>query len=195
LDSDEQTFWHNRWSGENVPNLPHFMVIDYRRQIKMAGIRYVARSDQNKGHVKEYEIYTSNDGEAWGQPAKKGHIGRDADDEIIEFTNPVQARYIKFVMLSQHKDQPFASVAESEVLRVAEQRAHEQAIACPSDDQTAPRLLRLVTLDLDGLYSRHRSTPAHALFNCSARAKHQPSKQRGLAETALMNEDIHLPGC
>lgn len=95
-------------------------MIDYGQKIKMAGIRYVARTDQDNGHVKECEIYTSNDGVAWGQPGKKGRIGRDTDDEIIEFTNPVQARYIKFVMLSQHKDQPFASVAELEALRVAE---------------------------------------------------------------------------
>lgn len=63
----------------------------------------------------EYEIYLSNDGQEWGEPAAKGRIPREASDEIIQLRKPAQARYVKFVALNEQNGQPFASVAELEV--------------------------------------------------------------------------------
>ncbi len=119
VDGNEDTFWHSHWSGGEVPNPPHYLVIDYGKPLDMTGIRYVARTDSENGHVKEYEIYLSNDGQDWGAPAAKGRIARDAKDEIIPLRQPANARYVKFVALSEQNGQPFASVGELEVLPAA----------------------------------------------------------------------------
>jgi beta-galactosidase len=120
VDGNEQTYWHSHWSGGDVPKPPHFLVIDYGKPLNIAGILYLARADNENGHVKEYEIYLSNDGQAWGTAAAKGRIPRETGDEIIQLRKPVTARYVKFVALSEQNGQPYASVAELEVLPAAQ---------------------------------------------------------------------------
>lgn len=115
VDGDESTFWHSRWSGE-AANPPHFLVIDYAKPLAIAAVKYVARVDGDNGHVRDYEIYLSQDGQEWGIPAAKGRIGRDAGEEIIQLPQPVTARYLKFVVLSEQNRRAFASIAELEII-------------------------------------------------------------------------------
>jgi len=114
-DGDEDTFWHSRWSG--VPaQPPHFLVVDYEREVNIAAIHYIARYGNDNGHVRDYEIYLSKDNENWGEPVLKGLISRDAQDETFELPKPTKARYLKFVALSEQRRQPFATIAELEVI-------------------------------------------------------------------------------
>ena len=76
IDGDPDTFWHSRWSGE-AARPPHFLAIDFNRQLDVAAVVYTARKDMANGHVKDYEIYLSNDGKDWGQPAAKGRLRRN----------------------------------------------------------------------------------------------------------------------
>jgi hypothetical protein len=125
VDGNEDTFWHSHWSDGNVPKPPHFLVIDYGEPLNLSGVHYVARADMDNGHVKEYEVYLSNDGQEWGSPAAKGRIPRDAGDQLIQFRNPTSARYLKFVALSEQNNQPFASVAELEAVKAASRTTDE----------------------------------------------------------------------
>ena len=116
VDGDTDTFWHSHWSGEPA-NPPHFLTIDYAQPLNIAAVRYVARGDDNdNGLVKDYEIYLSNDGQSWGGPAAKGRIDRDAAEELIQLPQPVMARYLKFVVLSEQHGRKFATVAELQVV-------------------------------------------------------------------------------
>jgi beta-galactosidase len=76
----------------------------------------VARADSNNGHVKNYELYLSDDGQNWGAPAAQGRIAKDAEEKTIQLAQPRKARYLKFVALSEQEGNPFASVAELEVV-------------------------------------------------------------------------------
>ncbi len=117
VDGDEQTFWHSRWSGD-AAQPPHFLVIDYGQPLNFEGVRYVARADNENGHVKDYEIYLSGDGQEWGKPAAKGSFRGDASDEVVQLRKTIRARYVKFVALTEQNGQPFASVAELEAIEV-----------------------------------------------------------------------------
>jgi beta-galactosidase len=114
VDGDPDTFWHSRWSGD-AANPPHFLVIDFTRQLNVATITYTARKENANGHVRDYEIYLSDNSRDWDRPAAKGRFRRDAEEETIRLPEPVKARYHKFVALSEQAGQPFASVAELDV--------------------------------------------------------------------------------
>ena len=121
LDGDEDTFWHSRWSGE-AAQPPHFLTVDFGREINAAAVNYVARVGNENGHVRDYEIYMSTDGQNWGERAAKGRIPAEADRERIQLPQPIHARYLKFVVLNAHQDQPFATVAELSVQEAANSR-------------------------------------------------------------------------
>jgi len=115
VDGDTDTFWHSRWSQDEA-RPPHFLVIDYAQPLDVAGLIYTARTENENGHVKEYELYASLDGKDWGQAVARGRFRRSSPDEAIRLSSPVRARFLKFVMLSEQRGQPFASVAELEVV-------------------------------------------------------------------------------
>jgi beta-galactosidase len=123
VDGDPETFWHTRWSSDEAQP-PHFLVVDYGHELNMAGVVYTARVDGDNGHVRDYEIYLGNDGKVWSSPTARGSFRRDADAETVHFPNPVKARYLKFVALSEQRGRPFASVAELEVIE-ADRDSHK----------------------------------------------------------------------
>jgi beta-galactosidase len=111
VDGDPDTFWHSRWSS-NEAQPPHFLVIDYSKPLDIAGLIYTARGDSENGHVKDYEVYASADAKNWGVPVAHGRFPEYSPETTIQFPKPVTTRYLKFVMLSEQRDRPFASVAE-----------------------------------------------------------------------------------
>jgi len=114
VDGNTDTFWHSRWS-HNEAQPPHFLVLDYSHPLDITGLTYTARTDMDNGHVRDYELYASRDGQDWGQPVARGHFREDSPEETIQLSTPVRARYLKFVMLSEQHGRPFASVAELNV--------------------------------------------------------------------------------
>jgi len=114
IDGDPDTFWHSRWSGE-LAQPPHHLIIDFGKALNVAAINYTARKDMDHGHVRDYEIYLSDDPKEWGTPAAKGRIRRNAEEETIRLPQPVKARYLKFVALNEQSGQAYATVAELEV--------------------------------------------------------------------------------
>jgi beta-galactosidase len=115
LDGDPTTFWHSRWSGTEA-RPPHFLVVDYGREINMAGFIYTARMDGDNGHIKDYEVYVSDDGQTWNTPVAKGRFDRDAEAETIHFAKAINARYLKFVALNEQNGRNFATIAELELI-------------------------------------------------------------------------------
>jgi beta-galactosidase len=115
VDGDEDTYWHSRWSGEPAQP-PHFLTVDFEREVNVAAVNYVPRADMPNGRVRDYEIYLSLDGQNWGAPAAKGSISSPAEKERIPLPQPIKARHLKLVVLNEQQNQPFASVAELSVV-------------------------------------------------------------------------------
>jgi hypothetical protein len=120
LDNNPSTFWHSQYTPENVPP-PHHLTIDFGKLLKVASVIYTPRADNANGRVKDYEIYLSEDGTQWGEPAAKGTMGRRAREETIQLPQPLKARFMKFVILNEQTGQPFGSVAELDVVEATGQ--------------------------------------------------------------------------
>lgn len=106
-----------RWSSQLRPELepPHTLTIDFDQSLKVAAVLHIAG---DRGQVKEYEVYFSEDGKKWGEPAAKGALAK-APNQSIELPQPIQARFLKFVILSTQDGEKVANIAELDV-RVAD---------------------------------------------------------------------------
>jgi beta-galactosidase len=120
LDDNPSTYWHSQYTPENVPP-PHHLTIDFGKLLNVASVIYTPRADNANGRVKDYEIYLSEDGAQWGDPAAKGTLGRRARDETIQLPQPLKARFLKFVILNEQAGQSFGSVAELDVVEATGQ--------------------------------------------------------------------------
>jgi beta-galactosidase len=115
IDGDPGTFWHTRWSPD-VPKHPHELVVDLGAVTRIAAVLYTDRADMDHGRVRDYEIYLSEDGKTWGEPAAQGRFGRSAGEHTIRLPAPVAARFLRFVALSEVNNQDYATVAELAVV-------------------------------------------------------------------------------
>jgi beta-galactosidase len=116
IDGDPETFWHSRWSSDEAAP-PHWLVIDLARPTKLSGVLYTARAGSENGRVRDYEIYLSADGQNWGSvPAAKGRLRGGAEPQTIRLNQPLAARFLKFVALSEIRNRPWASLAELDIV-------------------------------------------------------------------------------
>ncbi|MGA2864600.1 MAG: glycoside hydrolase family 2 TIM barrel-domain containing protein [Verrucomicrobiota bacterium] len=116
IDGDPETFWHSRWSSDEA-GPPHWLVIDLARPTKLGGVLYTARAGSENGRVRDYELYLSADGQDWGSaPAAKGRLRGGVEPQAIRLNEPVTARFLKFVALSEIRNRPWTSVAELDIL-------------------------------------------------------------------------------
>jgi beta-galactosidase len=125
VDGDPSTFWHSRWSTEEAKP-PHFLVVDYGHSLEMSGLGYTARTDSDNGHIKDFEIYVSDDGIDWGSPMAKGSFSSEAGAETIRFPGSVKARFLKFVALSEQRGRSFATIAELRLIEANSQASQAQ---------------------------------------------------------------------
>lgn len=125
IDGDPMTHWHSRWSGGNPPSHPHEIAVDLGRGVELLGFTYLPRQVKAggvpNGRIDRYEFLTSGDGTNWTQ-ALRGRFREGADLQSSLFPRPVTARYIKLVSWSAFQSQPWASVAELDIL-VSDQTA------------------------------------------------------------------------
>ena len=116
IDDNPDTYWHSRWSS-NAAKHPHFLVIDFKKPLDIAAVTYAARRDISNGRIKDYEIYLSNDPQNWGKPVLTGQLeGGARRPQVLTLPAPVNARYLKFVALSEVDGQDFASIAELNIV-------------------------------------------------------------------------------
>ncbi len=110
IDGNPATIWHTNWEPMAQP--PHYLALDLKKSVRVAGMTYLPRQDMTNGRIARYEIYLSTDGENWGKPIAEGTWPNDGEQKTIRFKEPRDARFIKLVALSEVNGQPFTSVAE-----------------------------------------------------------------------------------
>ncbi|NDK15412.1 MAG: discoidin domain-containing protein, partial [Armatimonadetes bacterium] len=116
VDGFADTIWHSRWSGNNVPGCPHELVVDLGATMELSGLTVLPRQTGVNGWINEYEVYVSQDGKTWGEPAAKGAFDRGKEKKTVQFANPAICRFIRFVALKGFDNQVWASLAELEVV-------------------------------------------------------------------------------
>lgn len=117
LDGDPGTLWHTQW-GDQAPGFPHELVVGWDAPATLTGLRLLPRQDGNRnGWIKDYLVFTSQDGTDWGEPKARGAFEATDAEKTIRFPQPVSARYLKLVAVSSFDpSQPFASLAELTLL-------------------------------------------------------------------------------
>lgn len=115
IDGDPSTFWDTEWAAATPP-FPHEVKISLPKPIQIVGFRYLPRQDMSNGWFTNYEFYASSDGKTWGDPIAKGTFASDANQKIVHFDKPVTAQYFRLVALKGYNDNPWAAIAEFEVI-------------------------------------------------------------------------------
>lgn len=115
IDGDPDTIWHTRWQPAPDP-MPHYLTIDLGRVVTLSGLTCLPRQDMANGRIAECEAYVSNDPQVWGSPVAKARWQNSESTQRLPFPQPVTARYLKFVVKSEANTNPFAAVAELDVI-------------------------------------------------------------------------------
>ena len=115
IDGSVDTLWHTPWTP-NAPPHPHWLEVDMCTSRALRGITYLPRQDQSNGRVGRYEVYVSDDPKSWGKPIAAGQWKNSTLPQTVTFTTSVHGRYLKLAALTEVAGQPFASVAELDVI-------------------------------------------------------------------------------
>ncbi|MBX3376947.1 MAG: alpha-L-fucosidase [Phycisphaeraceae bacterium] len=119
IDDDPSTIWHTRYSPD-TPTHPHWIVIDLGEVVSLKGITYTPRPTGSNGAVLKFEVLTapSPDG-PWTQAAQGSLPTTTSNATLphpIPLSSPHEARYLKFVAVSERHNRPWASAAEIGVI-------------------------------------------------------------------------------
>jgi len=117
IDGDPETIWHTKWTPANDP-MPHHLTLDLGRAVTLKGITYLPRQDMANGRIAECEIYCSTEPNVWAAPVAKVKWPNTDKLQTVNFQPPLKARYLKVVARAEVNGQPFAGIAELDVLTV-----------------------------------------------------------------------------
>jgi alpha-L-fucosidase len=102
IDDDPNTTWSSITNDTTNQFIPVELVIDMNKPQDLKGFTYLPRQDKKlEGLIDQFAIFTSNDRENW-QPIAQGefsNIKSNPVEQLIDFKQAVNARYIKFKAL------------------------------------------------------------------------------------------------
>jgi hypothetical protein len=117
FDGNPATTWQTQWCPSS-PGPPHEIQVNLGYSYNLVGFTYLPRQDGTvNGGIKQYEFYTSNDGNSWTM-ASNGMLITTAGDKNLKtiMFNPTQAQYVRLREISEVNGNPWAVVAELNVL-------------------------------------------------------------------------------
>src|SRR5262249_6327666 len=117
FDGNPVTSWQTQWCGSS-PGPPHEIQINLGYSYNLVGFTYLPRQDSSaNGGIKQYEFYTSSDGNSWTL-ASSGTLITTSGDKSLKTVmfNPTQAQYVRLREISEVNGNPWAVVAELNVL-------------------------------------------------------------------------------
>jgi hypothetical protein len=115
VDGDPDTIWHTQWQPANAP-MPHQIVIDFGRELTVRGVKYLPRQDMSNGRVRDCEIYLATDPQKFAQPAAIARWPDSGETQTLTLPQTITARFLKLIVRSEVNGNPFASIAELDVV-------------------------------------------------------------------------------
>ncbi|WP_216378225.1 family 20 glycosylhydrolase [Arcanobacterium phocae] len=110
IDGNADTFWHTKWSAGS-DHFPHFIALNLNKKCEVSGLEYTPRQDSENTRLKDYEIYVSNDGGAWGKPVATGSFDASTSPKYVAF-DAVSANYVKLVGRNAQNGREFGGAGE-----------------------------------------------------------------------------------
>ncbi len=114
IDGDPDTYWHTEYAL-TVTKHPHTVDIDLGETKIFKAVAYLPRQDGPNGRVAGYRFAVCDDGTNW-TTAAEGRFPRGEARQVVPLKEPVKARYLRFVALSELGGQDFASAAEIDIV-------------------------------------------------------------------------------
>jgi len=118
IDGDPSTLWHSPWDGNTYPQ-PHWIVVDFGKEIDIDGFSYLPRSGAGNGTIKTWGFYMAGADSVWMlDDSLHGEFGDPWDikhDVLLQKTYHV--RYMKLISWEERWGQGFTSCAEFGALR------------------------------------------------------------------------------
>jgi hypothetical protein len=108
IDDDPDTCWHTQWQPSPTP-MPHELVIEFGREVTLAGITYLPRQDMANGRVAEGELFAD------GRRITSVKWPDTSELQTLRFSQPVTTRRLRLLIKSEVNGHPFASIAELDV--------------------------------------------------------------------------------
>jgi len=115
IDGNPDTIWHTPWD-DNAPSYPHEFRIELPESNEIKGFTYLPRQDMANGWIDKYQVYVSDDGQNFGEPAATGSFQRNRNKKTVLFDISREGRFLRFVALSGFDGQIFASAAEIDLI-------------------------------------------------------------------------------
>lgn len=140
IDENAQTIWHTKYNPTTP--CPHEIVIDMSSYYKVSHFVYQGREDMGNGRVKRYEVYISSSSNVWGAPVASGELNNNSEVQEIELKSRPVGRYLRFIVLSTHDNQGYASAAELGIIPEAEADKPEALSAAFTTSSSAYYYLR-----------------------------------------------------
>ncbi|MCR5180881.1 MAG: discoidin domain-containing protein, partial [Bacteroidaceae bacterium] len=94
------------------------------------------------GRVAKFEVYVSSNSNVWGAPVAKGTLQNSSTEQLVELSSRPIGRYLRFIVLSTHDNQGYASAAEIGIIPEAEAEKPETSAAAYSTSSTSYYYLR-----------------------------------------------------
>ena len=114
FDGQDDTHWHTNWDDTSVV-YPHEVVIDLGENYAVNRFDYAPRDGGGNGTVVQYELYVSEDEQAFAdEPVSSGSFADNGDIKTVTF-NDVTGRFVKFVALAERGGNPWAAARELNV--------------------------------------------------------------------------------
>ena len=115
IDGDPATIWHTKWDPAPDP-MPHEFVLDLGREAILKGLTYLPRQEMSNGRIAECEIYCTSAADNWGTAAATVQWPNTDQLQTVLFPAAVKARMVRLVIKSEVKHNPFAAIAELDVI-------------------------------------------------------------------------------
>jgi hypothetical protein len=90
--------------------MPHELVVVLGREVTLTGITYLPRQDMANGRIAECDLFAD------GSRVASARWPNTSELQTLRFSQPVTTRTLRLVIKSECNGNPFASVAELDVL-------------------------------------------------------------------------------
>ena len=144
VDNNTGTWWHTNWNV-TVPMSDFWITLELEEETMLDALRYYGRDGSINGHVGDYKVEVSTDGEEW-TTACTGTFENISGWQIAVFDQPMMAKYVRLTGLSTFGDSGnnrFMSAAE---LRV---RMAEEMTDISNAEVTVPEVKEVDVVDED----------------------------------------------
>ncbi|HZU22420.1 MAG TPA: discoidin domain-containing protein, partial [Terriglobales bacterium] len=148
FDGNPATNWVTQWCGGSTA-MPHELQIDLGAPYSISGFQYLPRQDGGvNGDINGYNFYVSNDGVTWGTAVSTGNLVTIPGDQSLKQVSfsAVSGRYIRFQATSEVSSNPWAVVAELNVLGSAISGPAVGSITVPTIDAAGSATTATVAL-------------------------------------------------